>query len=339
MRKENEDIINYLDNNLSAEDKKAFEQQMDESPDLRKEVEDFAFIWRTSGELKLHKKVGTARNWDKVSNRIKKDRQKKLFLKYVRNAAAILLLPVLVFSSFLFFELKDLNNKPVQQMEAKAATGLVSKIILPDGSEVWLNSGSLLSYPQLFRGERRKVTLTGEAYFKVKSDKSNPFDVVLEDGFVVSAYGTEFNINAYTDNNHIDVTLVKGNVNVSNSDTAINQPLNKGQRFSYNKADKSTSLSDVNLFVETAWKDGQIVFRRTSMEEVVRRLSRHFNADIRLEGRELYDYEYSATFTNETLPVILDLLSRTAPIEYKIIEPKSINNTDNKRKVVLTVKK
>ena len=339
MKKDNDDIINYIENNLSVDEKVAFEREMDESPDLRKEVEDFAFILRASGELKLHRKVSAARSWDKVSGRIKKDRQKTLFLKYARTAAAILLLPVLVFSGFLYFELQDLNNKPIQQIEVKAATGLVSKVVLPDGSEVWINSGSALSYPQMFRGERRSVNLSGEAYFKVKSNKSNPFDVVLEDGFIISAYGTEFNIDAYADDNRIKVTLVDGNVSVKNEIGNINQKLNKGQQFSYDKTNKKMTVLDANLLVETAWKDGDMVFRRTSMEEVVRRLSRHFNADIRLEGKELLDYEYSATFGQETLPEILDLLSRTAPIKYRIIDPRSPNDTIARRSVVLSMRK
>ena len=78
-----------------------------------------------------------------------------------------------------------------------SAYGLVSKITLPDGSEVWLNSGSKLHYPKQFVGDHRKVYLSGEAYFKVSSDKKHRFDVALSNGITVSAYGTEFNINAY----------------------------------------------------------------------------------------------------------------------------------------------
>lgn len=339
MKIENDDIINYLNNDLSVDERIAFERQMDESPDLKKEVEDFSFILRTTGELKLHRKVSAARNWDKVSGRIKRDKQKTLFFKYARTAAAILLLPILVFSGFLYFELQELNNKPIEQIEVKAATGLVSKVVLPDGSEVWINSGSLLSYPQMFRGERRSVRLSGEAYFKVKSDQSNPFDVVLDDGFVISAYGTEFNIDAYADDKLIKVTLVSGNVKVENENEKISQQLNKGQQFSYHKINKEATVLDANLLVETAWKDGEMVFRRTSMEEVVQRLSRHFNADIRLEGDELLDYEYSATFSDETLPEILDLLSRTAPIKYRIVDPIFSNDTIARRSVVLSMKK
>ena len=78
---------------------------------------------------------------------------------------------------------------------------------------------------------------------------------------------------------------------------------------------------EASLLAETAWREGKIVFRRTPMQEVVRQLSRHFNVDIQLQGKELYEYTYSATFTTETLTEILDLLEKTAPIRCEIIHP------------------
>lgn len=335
MNKNEEDIIRYLENDLSPNEKIAFESMMDKSPEFRKEVEDFAFIWRTSSELKLHDKVKTVRNWDKISTKIKREQQKIRFLKIIRTSAAILLLPILIFSGYLYFELKDLHNESAQQLEVMASSGMVSKVTLPDGSEVWINSKSRISYPQKFVGKRRQVNLSGEAYFKVASSKSHPFDVILDNGLTVSAYGTEFNIDSYSDESTIKVTLVDGNVNVNDTNEDLNIRLNKGEQLLYKRDTKEIKVSDVNLFVETAWKDGKIVFRRTGMEDVVRRLSRHFNVVVQLKDKELYEYEYSATFTDENLSEILDLLSRTAPIEYKILHPKSSTEDSSEKTIVI----
>ena len=93
---------------------------------------------------------------------------------------------------------------------------MVVRTTLPDGSQVWLNAGSSLSYPSRFAGRERTVRLTGEAYFKVTSDRKNRFDVLTPGGQMkVSAYGTEFNVCAHPGDSCYEVTLARGNVDVS----------------------------------------------------------------------------------------------------------------------------
>ena len=141
-----EHIIAYLEGRLSKEEKNAFEQQLQSSPDFKKEVDDIRFIWETTVELKLHKQINTRQNWEKVSRQIAIDKYKKKILSFIRTSAAVLLIPVLIATYSLFNTLKDWNNLPVEQVELTTAYGLISKITLPDGSEVWLNSGSSISY-------------------------------------------------------------------------------------------------------------------------------------------------------------------------------------------------
>ena len=143
-----EHIIAYLEGRLSKEEKNAFEQQLQSSPDFKKEVDDIRFIWETTAELKLHKQINTRQNWEKVSRQIAIDKYKKKILSFIRTSAAVLLIPVLIATYSLFNTLKDWNNLPVEQVELTTAYGLISKITLPDGSEVWLNSGSSISYPK-----------------------------------------------------------------------------------------------------------------------------------------------------------------------------------------------
>jgi ferric-dicitrate binding protein FerR (iron transport regulator) len=89
-----------------------------------------------------------------------------------------------------------------------------------------------------------------------------------------------------------------------------------------------------DTYVETAWKDGKMVFRREKLDKIVTRLSRKFGVDIHLEGDRLKGYEYTATFTDETLEDILDLLKRSAPITYSISKQKQLNNETFTRRVV-----
>jgi len=335
-----EHIIAYLEKRLLADDLKEFEHQLEISEDLRKEVDKISFIWKTSAELKLHDKIDTEGNWDELSKRIRKNKYKAKLLHFSRSAAAILLLPILALTAYLGIELINKYNEPIQQLHVTSAYGTVTKTILSDGTEVWLNSGSTLTYPQSFTHAKRTVSLSGEAYFKVSSDKSNRFDVIVSNDLVVSAYGTEFNINSYKEDNAIGITLVEGNVEVSKTDKTSSKNVVPGQHVIYDKKSKLMTMAEVNIPVKTGWKDGKMIFRRASMTEVVQRLSRHFNVDIRLEGKELYDYEYSATFTTETLNEILQLLEKTAPIKYSIIEPEQSGDYSfTKRIVKINLKK
>lgn len=289
-----------------------------------------------SERLAWQKKVNVDENWKRLHHRIRQEKWKVRIWRFSRTAAAILLLPILILSGFLFYQLNQLRSMPTEQVELVAAYGVVSKVTLSDGSEVWLNSGSKLVYPRRFQEGTRQVYLSGEAYFKVESDKSHRFDVRTVDGVTVSAYGTEFNVEAYEEDESIKATLAQGAIQVEQTGLRLEQNLRPGEQAVFSKSKKTMDLHNVNLFVETAWKEGQIVFRRTRMEEVAKRLSRHFNVDIQLRDKEIFDYSYSGSFSTETLAEILSLLEQTAPIRCEIIEPEQQENLGfSKRKVVI----
>ena len=310
-----EHIIAYLEGKLSKEDSLAFEKQMLDSPELRKEVGDLRFICDTSQMLYLQEKIDVDNHWKNVSRTMQKNRFRQKIYFYQR--------------------IYRLENQPIEQVELSSAYGLVSKITLPDGSEVWLNSGSKLHYPKQFVGDHRKVYLSGEAYFKVSSDKKHRFDVALSNGITVSAYGTEFNINAYEDDDEIQATLANGSIEIRNEKKPIPQVLNPGEQAVYNKITDNTKVSDINLYMVTSWKEGKMVFRRTEMAEIAQRLSRHFNVNIILQSKKIFNYKYSATFTTETFEEILQLLEKTAPIKCTMIEPNQASDYSYTRRTVI----
>lgn len=334
VKETTEHIIDYLEGRLSSEEARSFQLQVEQDNDLKKKTEDIAFLLNTSEVLKQHKNIHIEENWNELSNRLKKDKFRHRLFNISRSVAAILLPPVLLFSILLQIKLNRQDALQVAQTEITSAWGTVSRVTLPDGSEVWLNSGSSLIYPQHFKKGKRVVRLSGEAYFKVASDLTNRFDVVMPDGLTVSAYGTEFNINSYHDEPQTDVTLAKGNIEIKNPKTGKKSEVQPGQSLLYDKRNGASSFSTADVYMKTSWKDGKIIFRRTNMDEVVRRLSRHFNVDIHLEGKELYDYQYSAMFTNETLYEILELLKKTAPIEYTITVPEQASDSSFSKKHV-----
>lgn len=289
--------------------------------------------------LVMQKGIDVEKNWHQLHARMHHHKQKNQLLTWIRNIAAILLLPLLGLSAYLYYQTNTLKSKSVGLLETTTAYGVRTKITLSDGSEVWLNSGSTLSYPEHFTEDKRQVTLSGEAFFKVKSDKDHRFDVQTSDGITVSAYGTEFNVQAYAEEPDIKATLAEGHIQIGQINQPASQELIPGEQAVYSRHTQQMQVRKANLLVETAWKDGKLVFRRTPMEEIAKQLSRHFNVNIQLQGKEIFDYTYSATFTTETLAEILSLLEKTAPIRCEIIEPQQQSNLAFTRKKVIIRKR
>lgn len=312
-----EDIIGYLDDNLSGDKKKEIDDLISNNPEMKNELEDLKEMGNFSGNDNDPIHIDTDSACDKMSKKISGLEIRRNLWNVTRTVAVILLPIVIIGSIFWHGHGSVISNDQTREISVSSACGIVSKIVLPDSSLVWLNSGSLLRYSDSF-GDERKVYLSGEAYFKVKSDRNHRFDVLTENGTIVSAYGTEFNINAYNDEMSEEVLLSKGNLDVTYSGISKKVVLIPGQMSSLNKDLMKVNTSEADIYSKTAWRDGKIVFRRTDMGKVARILSKHFNVDILLQDEDLYSYQYSATFTNESIEEILRLLAKSSPITWKI---------------------
>lgn len=283
--------------------------------------------------------IDTEAGWEQLHKRIRIDRNRRRFVSFIRNSAAILL-PLFLAYQYMLYPIIHERSAPQEIITVSSAPGMIIKTVLPDGSEVWLNSVSTLTYPQRFTNKHRTVQLSGEAYFKVVSDQKHRFQVETPHEIIVSAYGTEFNVNAYENEASYEVTLVNGNVDVyANNGSEAIQQLGVGKKaiVDLTTGDMHDVMADT--YVETAWKDGKMVFRREKLDKIATKLSRKFGVDIHLEGDKLREYEYTATFTNETLEDILDLLKRSAPITYSISDQKQLTNDTYSRKEVTILSK
>jgi len=335
-------IIAWLENSLTLEEKKIFEQRLIDNPKFKKEVEDIRFIWNVTEQLKLQQEIKINPYWKKTTNQIQWLRSRDKAWIYMQALAVIAFIPLLIGIYYYSGQLFSLKNTTPEEIEITTAHGLISKILLPDSSEVYLNSGSTLRYPQRFVGDTRIVSLKGEGYFKVKANPTDHFEVQLPDNLCIRAYGTEFNINAYEEQAWIETVLASGVVEVinKNQNTINRKFLSAGQMAFTFKGDSAILISDANVYAKTAWKEGRMVFRRAKMQEIARRLSQHFNVEVILQDKELLQYEYSATFTTETLTEILNLLTQSSPIQWHYIEPKKQEDlTYTKRMVIIKMRK
>jgi ferric-dicitrate binding protein FerR (iron transport regulator) len=299
---------------------------------------------------KIHHNVNLVQSGElleKAGQNLIRFERRKLFLKIFTRAAAILLLPVLVFGLYMSSKYNSAKNSQasVNQSynEVFSSVDAITKISLPDGSVVWLNHSSKLKYPAMFQGDSRNVELTGEGFFEVAHNPKIPF-IVKAGEIEVLARGTTFNILAYPDEDRIETSLKKGIVELQrlNSDRKIISLLKMkpNDLAIYQKSDKEINTLTIEDESPYSWIDGKLIFKKEPLGEVVKKLGRWFNVDIQIKDPELLELTYTATFVHETLPQVMELLAIVTPINYSISKRKEISEgTFSKRKVILSYRK
>lgn len=201
-----------------------------------------------------------------------------------------------------------------------ADKGQIAKVILPDSSVVWLNSGSQLSYANDFVIKNRKVNLEGEAFFDVKHNSDNVFEVEAGN-IIVNVLGTEFNLSAYPNDNTIETTLIEGKVILrpKNSKDFVEMEPNQSLSYSKLKGTMQTRVVDTELY--SAWKDGKFVFRNESLENICKILERWYNVEIEIKNDKVKEYRYTGKIRKSpSIGYVLKMLSLTTKMKYTIQE-------------------
>lgn len=150
---------------------------------------------------------------------------------------------------------------------------------LPDGTHVWMNAASAITFPTAFAGNNRSVTLSGEAYFEVASNAALPFIVHINNETAVEVLGTHFNISSYHDENNISTTLLEGAVQVKVKEQA--RRLQPGQQLDINKTSGATTLNkQVDTLAVIAWKNGTLNFQDKKLTAVISMIARWYDIDV-----------------------------------------------------------
>jgi transmembrane sensor len=283
--------------------------------DNKKTIEEIKAL---TEDILEYQSVDVEKGYMRIGKRMQKKQGRRIYMQTISRIAVILLLPLLI-SSIVFSYLYMDQKKQLAQVtynQVSSAPGTVTRLVLPDQSVVWLNSGSSLSYPSVFSGKERDVKLSGEGYFEVQSDREHPFYVSTDGGVKVMAYGTKFNINAYEDESCIEAVLAKGKIDVISRNKTVS--LEPEKQALFDKETGKFTVSSVNLEEKIGWKDGRLVFRNTPLDVVLKKLSKRYNVDIVLHKTSNKEYKYRAAFTTETVEQILNYLKLTAPIEWTV---------------------
>lgn len=191
-------------------------------------------------------------------------------------------------------------------------------VVLSDGTEVWLNAMSQLTYPVNFRGNERTVKLSGEAYFKVKQDTSQPFCVDFR-GYRVKVLGTTFNVKAYKDEDQWQATLCTGSVSLQDIVRKETIMLEPGKQAFYNINTRATEVREVETNLYTAWTKGEFRFDNTSVEEIFDVLKRWYTIEVFYENERVRHEVFTGKLPRfSNLQMILNIMEKVSDIHFEL---------------------
>jgi ferric-dicitrate binding protein FerR (iron transport regulator) len=194
------------------------------------------------------------------------------------------------------------------------------KLILADGSKVWLNASSSLHFPTAFTGKERNVELTGEAYFEVAKNKEKPFRVNVN-GMQVEVLGTHFNVNAYADENSIKTSLLEGSVKIKRGD--VSGLLKPGQQGILESNNNDLKIKEVNMDEVIAWKNGLFQFNGAGIKTIMLEISRWYNVEIVYSGKVPQRSFVGKISRDAALPDVLKILE-LSNVKFNVIGRKII---------------
>jgi transmembrane sensor len=304
-------IVRYLNGNCTREEHLEFKDWLDESTDHVKEFLSLKDIWDTSESTVDRTIEHLALFYKNLYNKSKKSRI--VWIKSFSAIAAVLLLGLII----TVLVPSNSNNPPENLQVFSVPLGSRSKIMLADGTEINLNSGSELKYSSAYISGNRVVSLIGEGFFKVKSDPGHLFIVKTKD-FDIQVTGTKFNVCSYADDDYSAATLAQGKIDLQMKGTSQILSIKPGEKLQMNRETRKYSLTNADVEAEIAWKDGEFIFRKIPFPDLLQRLERWYDVKLHYSDAELQSFAFTGRFKNqETIWQVLDALKLTSPIGYR----------------------
>ena len=338
-------IAGYLSGSLKPDELSALMSWINESPDNKKYFNAMRHTWSlSSNDLSLHEKEKTVLKFaEKLShNNIGKRLQS--FWNWQRMAASWVILFICAGALGWFLNDKSANNTSSSAESVTviyAKTGSQTIVDMPDGTKVWLNGGSRLTYENTYGNHDREVQLTGEACFEVITNPEKPF-MVKAGGLSIKALGTTFNVKAYPEDESVTTTLVKGKVVVEGMDennqlfsivmkpndnityrTEQQKPETQSQGDEKYQVTPEKKISDPivienNIKPElfTSWKDNLWIIEKQNLGNLSKDFERRYNVQIIFSSEDIKNYRFSGSIQNEPIEQVMKILRRTIPLKY-----------------------
>jgi len=317
-------IVKFYKKELNDNEKHEFEHLLKNQAEARELFHQWNFVNQSLEAFNVYEEIKDEKNIFPESRSIQKTKIRKK-LRWLVNTAAAITLPLIFAVGYLYHQQ---NERDIVYNEVTCSNGKVISILLSDSSSVRLFAGSTLRYPSKFSRDSREVYLTGEANFEVKANPEYPFIVSTTEGYRVKAYGTKFNVQDYSESDNVLVYLNHGVVGFESPTLDKEITMSPQTELSHRKNSKEYSIRQIGSKEYDAYEAGILVFTNRHLKEIVQKLEQVYKVKIEVEdNEELKDYRFTATFRNESIYHILNILKMSSPgLEWK----------EKKGKIILT---
>nr|WP_321353900.1 FecR domain-containing protein [uncultured Draconibacterium sp.] len=315
----------FLSGNMSSEEQKEFQTWLDNSEENKEAFLKNKKVWeQTQHQLVSEKiaedKVNVLRKLHAHQTRILSRSRRQLL---IYKLAAVMAIPLTFAISWYFLNTGSVEQPQLTQTicEVTAPKGHVAKCILPDGSEIWVNTGSSVTYDaSSFSGNVREVELTGEAYFEVAKNVEKPFTVKTAMANILVT-GTSFNVKAYSGSDVFETILAEGGIDMKLNNSTTNQQISlvPGERAVYTGETNKVAIDTVEPEFFTSWRNGELLFKDATLNDLVVELERIYDIDFHITDEKLGQFRFRGMFSyNNNLIEALEKIKRTAQIDYRI---------------------
>lgn len=312
-------IIRFFDQTISSNEKKQLHDWLKESEQNRKEFLEMHDIWASSALI--NKKFNAEKAMEVFIENMKKlddsQRKHKKLKRFIQLASGVAATIALLFYINYADRLRDSVESRDNYTHVVKAQQSKERIVLPDGSVVWIDKGSVLSYSDRFNKQTRGVKIEGKAFFDVAKDKNKPFIVDLGED-KIKVYGTSFNVRNLIKESDVEIVLLTGSVGLELSGAQQNIILKPNERVVYSKVSKDSHIEKVDASKFNIWTQDKLTFDNNTLSNVIPCLEIWYDVTIDCPEDLANNTRVSFTILNETKEQMLKVLALVAPVDYTV---------------------
>ncbi|MEA4974123.1 MAG: FecR domain-containing protein [Paludibacter sp.] len=312
-------IIRFFDETISSNEKKQLHDWLKESEQNRKEFLEMHDIWASSALI--NKKFNAEKAMEVFIENMKKlddsQRKHKKLRRIIQFASGVAATIALLFYINYADRLSDSVESRDNYTHVVKAQQSKERIVLPDGSVVWIDKGSVLSYSDRFNKQTRGVKIEGKAFFDVAKDKNKPFIVDLGED-KIKVYGTSFNVRNIIKESDVEIVLLTGSVGLELSGAQKNIMLKPNERVVYSKVSKDSHVETVDASMFNIWTQDKLTFDNNTLSNVIPCLEIWYDVAIECPEDLANNTRVSFTILNETKEQMLKVLALVAPVDYTV---------------------
>lgn len=309
-------LLEYVKGTLDAKQQTAVETWAASSPGNEKQLLDIARLYYLQRAAKAGRRWEAETAYRRVVGHIARRRRSIRIDRRIVVAASLVLC---IINAALWAVYDRASNGSKQTIVLSSNDEKKVEYTLPDGTSVYLNRNSSLTFPMRYAAHERRVSLEGEGYFEVAHDAARPFIVNVHDDIELRVLGTKFNLQAFAADSIVQAVLLEGRVSIrvgGDAEYGSQHILNPSDMFRYNTRTAAITLGRATG-TGTEWMDNTFVFEDTPLPEVIRQLAHNFDVDFTISDPILNEYLFTGTFDNRELALILDYMRFSSNIAYE----------------------